>query len=358
MTALEIKGYLHAWTEMLFFLTAGLIIGAVLWFAASELAARGRLFEPFTVGVADRDGTPELIFIFDFFNEYIIDLEFLEKTEAQRRLTAGEIPAFVELPPNFTQDVFHGINTPFTVHIDDRFPLQGNMVQLLASGGIAFLSASQAGVYAALGYAAEQGMAWEDIQRTLLIPVNMAFAQALIRHEALFKQEVLTLAAGSIPEYFLRRFAVFWHMLSLIALAKYLNGYSRGMLARFKLAGIPLRQVHLIKWTGLFSAVAFLSLPIMPIVGVAEALAISVFVSAFGLLVKNGLFIFLSALLMYFASGGIVPFVFLPRGLLPMRWFSLNYWAAAGNVPVILFAGIVIACVWFLFGSGLKMPSR
>jgi hypothetical protein len=371
MAALEIKGYLSAWRELLFFLLAGLIIGAVLWLAASELSARGSLFEPNTVGVVDHDAAPELIFVYDFFNEYIIDLEFMEKAEAQRRLRAGEIPAFIELPRDFTRDVFQGINSPFTVHVSGNFPLQGSMVQLLASGGIAFLSASQAGVYATLGYAAEQGMTWEDIQRTLLIPVNMAFVQELIRHDQLFRQEMLPLAAGDTADYFLRRFVVFWHMLSLVALSKYLKGYSPGMTARFRLAGLPLWKMHLIRWSGLFSAVAFLSLPIMPVIGLAQALSAAVFVSAFGLLVGRlfggggGLFVFITALAMYFASGGIIPFVFLPRVLLPMRWLSLNYWAAAEgltgvfwlpDVVVILLAGIVIA--WFSFGFGLKTRLR
>ena len=344
MAALEAKGYLSAYKELLFFLLAGAVIAVVLYAGVAELSARGSLFEPFTVGVVDHDNTPELIFVFDFFNEYVIELEFMEKDEALTRLIAGDIPAFVELPENFTRDVFYGINSPFTVHLNREFPLQGSLVQMLAAGGIAYLSASQAGVYAALGYALDAGISWEDVQSELLIPVNMAFATELIRHDDLFVREVVPLvdtaragSSGLIGEpagYFLRRFAAFWHMLGLLALLKFLPWYSLGIRDRFKLAGIPFIAAFGIKWAGLFCVVVFMSLPIMPIVGVASALILSVFVSVFGLLSgklfaqsdgARGIFIFFSALGMYFASGGIIPYVFLPRGIYFMRWFSFDF---------------------------------
>lgn len=333
MVALEAKGYLCAYKEILCFLLAGFIIAVTLYMAVAEITSRGSLFEPFTVGVVDHDGTPELIFVFDFFNEYVIDLEFMEKYDALARLRAGEIPAFVELPENFTRDVFYGVNSPFTVHLNREFPLQGNLVQLLATGGIAYLSASQAGVYATLGYALEAGVPWENVQRDLLIPVNMAFAGELIRHDDLFLREVVPLVAGG-ADYFIRRFAVFWHILSLLALLKFLPWYSPGIEARFQLAGVPKHMICGIKWAGLFAAVAFMSIPIMPVLGVASALFSSVFVTTFGLLSgklfkhdgARGLFIFFVALAMYFASGGIIPFVFLPHELLPMRYLSVIYW--------------------------------
>jgi len=347
MVYLEIKSYAAAWRAVLAFLAAGLLVGAVLWLGAGELAARGSLFEPFTVGVVDHDGTPELIFIYDFFNEYVIDLQFMEKGEALTALSAGDIPVFIELPRGFTRDVFHGYNSPFSVHVGGGFPLQANMVRLLASGGIAFLSASQAGTYATLGLA---GDGWEAV----LLPVNLAFAQELIRYDEMFSREVVDLVEGSAADYFAARFAVFWYMLGLLALS--LKGYSAGILARFQLAGVSALRVFLIRWSGLFVAVAVIGLPAVPVLGVAVTLALAVCISAFGLfagrIYSRALVVFFVALAMYFASGGIVPFAFLPRVMLPMRWFSLNYYAAGGDIFIILIIGIVMAC--FSFGLDLK----
>ena len=335
MVYLEIKGYICAYKEIVCFLLAGIVIAWVLYGGVRELTARGSLFEPFTVGVVAHDNAPELIFIFDFFNEYVIDLEFLNITEAKRRLEEGEIPAFVELPSDFTRDIFYGINSPFMVHVNERFPLQGNLVQLLASGGIAYLSVSQAGVFATFEYALERGMAWDDIQRTLLIPVNMAFVQELFKYDDMFVREVVLLAEGG-GTYFIGRFAVFWHMLGLMALVRFLGGYSKGIMARFKLAGVPLWKMYSIKWLGLFFVLALMSGFIAPVVGVAGALIASVYTATFGTLAgklltgvrARGMFIFFAALTKYFASGGIVPFVFLPQGLHIMRFLSINYWVA------------------------------
>lgn len=336
MFYIEIKSYLQAYKELLCFLAAGIIISTVLYAGFNQLSQRGSLFEPFTVGVVDNDGTPELIFIYDFFNEYVIDLQFMDIEEAHAKLNAGNIPAFIELPENFTHDVFHSINSPFTVHVDRRFNLQGNLVQLLATGGISYLSVSQAGVYATLGYAFDAGMPWEEIQRALLIPVNMAFAQELLRYDDMFVREVVPLVQGSIADYFLSRFAVFWHVLSLLALINFLPWYSPGIMARFKVAGVPLYKVFMVKFVGLFVAVFGVSLFIVPLVGLRGVLLSSVFVAVLGLLsgrlfynsASRSLFIFFVALGMYFASGGVVPFVFLPQELAVIRIFSINYWVA------------------------------
>ena len=354
MILLEVKNYLQEIWAIIAFLVAGFLIAWVLWFGVLELSNRGSLFEPFTLGVVDNDGTPELIFVFDFFNEYVIDLEFMTEAEALQKLSDGDIPAFVELPHRFTQDVFHGTNSPFVIHVDSRFPLQGSLVQMLASGGIAYLSASQAGVYATLGYARDFGISWEDTQRNLLIPVNMAFVQQMLNFEDIFRKEVVHLVDGSVTDYFVVRFAVFWHMLSLIVLAKFLSGYAPGIMARFAVAKIPKWQVCGIKWSGLFIIIGIMSIPLMPFIGILQAVALSAFVSAFGLLIgKHPLSIFFAALLMYFASGGIIPYVFLPRALLPMRWLSINYWVAIGNIPLIL--GVSLC---FFSGYVLKTQAR
>ena len=191
MVALEIKGYIHAYKRILCFLLFGLAMGMVLRLGVNELTDRGSLFEPFTIGVVDHDGTPELVFLFDFFNARVMDLEMMEMSQARQKLASGEIPAFIELPPNFTQDIFRGINSPFLVHVNSSFPLQSNLVQLFATGGIAYLSASQAGIYATLEYAAAQGLDTSP----LIIPVNMAFVSELINYDNMFVRETLPLVA-------------------------------------------------------------------------------------------------------------------------------------------------------------------
>jgi nitroimidazol reductase NimA-like FMN-containing flavoprotein (pyridoxamine 5'-phosphate oxidase superfamily) len=174
---IELIRYIREYRRVLFSFAAGAFIFIVLLAGVNVLTERGSLFEPFVIGVVDNDGAPELMFVFDYFNENIADLEYMEYAEARRKLLAGEIPAFIELPENFAADIFTGANSPFTVHVNDRLPLQAGVVRLLASGGIAFLSVSQAGIYAALDEAAAQGLSWEEINNSILLPVNFAFEE-------------------------------------------------------------------------------------------------------------------------------------------------------------------------------------
>jgi hypothetical protein len=112
----------------------------------------GAFLLPFSVGVVDSGDSPEIRFVFDFFND-TIKLDYMDKTDAEQKLSAGEIPAYVELPDRFAQDIMNGSNTPFILHGNSELPLQLALTRLLASGGVAFLSASQAGIYATIDQA-------------------------------------------------------------------------------------------------------------------------------------------------------------------------------------------------------------
>ncbi|MCL1987175.1 MAG: ABC transporter permease [Firmicutes bacterium] len=330
MLLLEIKS--GKYTGILFFWLASLLIFFMLNLAINEITRRGSLFEPFVVGVVNHDEAAEIAFIFNFFDQYIIQLQFMEQSEAMEQLQNGEIPAFIEIPPNFTQDVFVGRNSPFTIYVNNNYPLQVNLTQLVATGGIAYLSVTQAGVFATLEYAQQQGFP----QNELILPVNIAFAMELLTHQNMFNVQVLPLVTGNVSDYFLQRFAVFWQFLGLLAISKILPWYSFATLARFKLAKISKIKVLTIKYFGIFVAMLGVSVPILPILGIFATILSALLISAFGLFVgklcnkdsTRGMLIFSVALFMYFASGGIVPFVFLPTELAVMRWFSLNYWIA------------------------------
>jgi len=282
----------------------------------------------------------------------------LDKEEARAMLASGAIQAYIELPENFTTDIMFGVNSPFTVHVNAGFPLQGRMVQLLATGGIAYLSAAQAGIYATLDEAAASGMPREEINRFILLPVNVAFAMRLLEFEAQFIQKTLPLTGEQPPTvFYAQRFVVFWYMLNLLVFIKILRGYTAGVFARLKLAGVPLWKVLLIRFVGLWKAQVLLMLPLLFFWQNFILLALPFFMSAFAMLAVMlfkqdsvcGLFIFFTALGMWFASGGIIPWVYLPRALWAMRWLSANYWATEGQWWMLLGAGIICLLICYLY---------
>jgi hypothetical protein len=352
LISMEIKRYVAEYRRIAASLAVAVIVGLALWGAAGALERRGYLFEPFTVGVVDNDGAAELRFVFDFLHEAVTDMAFLSETEAAERMRGGTLPAYAALPNNFTEDIFRGRNAPFTLHVHRGFPLQSGMVRLMATGGIAYISVSQAGVYATLDEAEALGIPSADINNFLVIPVNAAYMMNLIEFKNLFTHETLNLTGDvSVGEFYLRRFAAFWTTLTLLTFARALTGYTPGITARLTLAGLAVWKIQIMRIMGFLVVQLALCFPLYFILGVAVGFAWALFLTAFGLLAAAlfkretgfGLFVFFSALVMWLMSGGVAPPAFLPQGLWGMGAWSPVHWAAEGYTLYLIltaFAGL------------------
>jgi hypothetical protein len=360
----EIKKYLSAYKRLLFGLLSAVAACVILLSGVNGLLTRGRLFEPFSIGVVDREGTGEIRFVFDFFND-IVQMDYMDEYEAEAKLKAGAIPAYVELPERFAADIIRGKNTPFTLHGSGDFPLQLAMTKLLATGGVAFLSSSQAGIYATMDYAYEKGMGWEFANRYILYPVNVAFLKQLLNYAELFSAQTVTMTDGrTAAAHYALTFLAFLCMLALPAFAPALMGYNTGVYARYRMAGKHFLHLQCIRLAGVcavhalwvtpaYAAVAYYTLPAgadMP--GICMAgLTLSICVGAFGLMAAAlfkdetafGLFIFVVAFGMLFIAGGLLPPAFLPPALHPLKLASIPHWAAEENAGMLL----TISCVCF-----------
>lgn len=366
----EIKKYAQEYRRILFGILSSALTCVLIYAGVNVLLTRGQLFEPFSVGLVDNDGTPEIRFVFDFFGD-AVDIEYMDKAEAEARLAAGDIPAYAELPPRFASDILSGVNTPFYLYRNADYPLQGALSKLLATGGVAFLSSSQAGIYATLDYAAAHGLSREFTDRYILYPINIAFVKRLLDYEAFFDVQVLPLAEGDMhpAAQYVINFITFLFMVSMLSFSRALNGYHRAVYARFRLAGQPFIKIQWVRLAGigivntlwitpLYTAAAYLSGSGFQLwAALSGGLALALCVGTFGLmaaaLFKNdtvcGLFIFIVALAMLFVSGGIIPLAYLPRAVHGLRFASLTYWAAADAAPV-SGAGVLTAFAVAFFG--------
>jgi ABC-2 type transport system permease protein len=363
---LEVKKYLTAYRRLLIGLLAAGFICVAVGAGADMLLGRQSLFEPFTIGVVDNGGSPEIKIVFDFFNE-AVGLDYLDKEEAERRLTAGEIPAYVELPDRFAQDIMSGVNTPFVLHGNSDFALQLSLTRLLASGGVAFLSSSQAGIYATFDQAREGGMAWEDIERYILMPINVAFVKKMLSYDEFFTAEVLPLTEGTPWTHYVYSFAAFMLILNLLSFTKAMRGHTAAVYARYKLAGVSFPAVQAVRLAGLTVPHILLSVPLYflatrdILLSLAAGFVLAFCVSCFGMAVSAvfkseaaaGLFIFLSGIVMLFISGGIVPLAYLPRGMHALRYAGIPYWAVSAahgsmsGVLPLLAMGLVFMAVFY-----------
>jgi hypothetical protein len=361
---LEIKKYLLVYRRMAFSIAAAVIVCVVIGAGVTALLSRNNLFEPFTVGVVDTGNSPEARFFFDFFDE-TVKLEYMTQKDAERKLESGEIPAYAELPERFAADVISGVNTPFILHGSDAYPLQLALTKLLASSGVAFLSASQAGVYATIDEAERAGMPYDEIQRTIVIPINVEFMRRMFDCDEFFEVEVLPLTEGTPFTHYIYNFAAFLLIINLLAFVKTMSGYTPALYARYKLAGIGFVNVQLIRLTGplvintvlpvLLLFIASRDIPLALIGGLSIAFCVTSLGLMTAALFKNeiasGLFILIAGVVMLFVSGGIVPLAYLPLGMQPLRYIGIPYWAAFtanGNITgaaALCIIGLVFWCV-------------
>jgi hypothetical protein len=346
---LEIKKYLSAYRRVLFAAVSAVCTCWLVLAAVNVILERQSLFEPFSVGVVDYGDSPEIRMVFDFFSENAIQLEYMDKATAEDRLRRGEIPAYVELPERFAEDIIYGANTPFRLYGNNDMPLQWALSRLLASSGVAFLSSSQAGIYATIDLAREQGMEWDFINRYILFPINIAFINHMLRYDDFFVIETLPLTeTGMSPvTHYVFCFTAFLLMLLTIAFVKSLTAYTRVVYDRYRLAGWSVWRVQSIRFAGLFAMNLLLTVPLyglaVYVTGIPfwlGALALAFCVSGFGLMAAVlcktdtacGIVIFISAAVMLFLAGGILPMPFLPQEIHGLRFATIPYWASvAGN---------------------------
>ncbi|MDR1665416.1 MAG: ABC transporter permease [Clostridiales bacterium] len=371
---IEIKKYLLAYKRVLFWLASAGLTSALLIAGVRAALARENFFEPFSVGVVDNGGSPEIRYVFDYFDE-VIALEYLEKPEAEAKLAEGTIPAYVELPESFARDIITGRNSPFTLYGNRDYPLRLSLSKLLAKSGVAFLSSAQAGIYATLDYAAAHGLPGETIDARVLLPINVAFVKKLLAHEEFFDSRTVQATGTSDPgAYYGWTFAAFMFMAGLLSFLPTLRGYGKAVYARYRLAGQSFFKIQFIRLAGLFAVEALIAAPVFtvaaawlnasPALALAKGLSLALCVSAFGLAAAAlfrgkaaacGVFIFLIALTMLFFSGGTVPLAFLPRETHVLRYLTVPYWAAGETFSAcgalsgfaVIFFGV--ACVFEFF---------
>ena len=375
---LEIKKYLLSCKSFVIWLFAAAAACFLLYAGVKTILAGDGFIEPFSIGVVDSGSSPEIRYVFDFFGE-IISLEYLTETEANNRINECSIPAYVVLPEYFAEDIMTGVNTPFTLRVNRGYPLRAMLTKLLASGGVAFLSSSQAGIYATLDYAAVHGLDRAFTDAYVLVPINVAFVKKLLEYDVFFESRVLPLADGDPLLYFCGAFTAFLLMLSLLSFAENLRGYNAGIYGRYHMAGVSRITLNFIRLTGvvivyipvtallygLFFARAGGINPFEAVIhGVSLACCIGSFGMAAAALIKNkagfGLLVFVSGLCMFMFSGALVPFAFIPQKLHALRFASIPYLAVEGSYTSVfallgfsvIFFGV--ACFADVFNKGVS----
>ena len=314
-----------------------------------------QLFAPFTIGVVDNDNSTEVTMLLEMLKNHeslnhLVGFERMPQDIAAERLDSDEIPAYIIVPPGFTQGVIIGENPPLTLVGNESRFIQLSVAKLLINAGVAFVTTSQAGIYSTLDYAYEQGMDWSEVINSLVIPINIEYMKTLLDYEALFTKTELS-ATDNIPsaEYFLNSMLIFLMYLFLITITGTAASSSApSVMSRWRMCGTPLIKVMVIKWTAIWVLLSFFLIPLLPLYGV-KLVAVAAMLSGLGLmsaqLFKNeqaaGLFLFTFAVVTLFISGGSLPLAFLPKIFGKLCLLTPNYWfirlGVGGWIPVVVF---------------------
>jgi len=355
---LEIKKHSTAYLQLLVCLAAALLVGAFVLAAAVTILDRKSVYADFTVGVVNYDDALETKMLLNTFRQKAANLQEMSEDDAAAALKRGDIPAYIVIPKGFADDIKSGVNTPFTLYGNPSLPIQWKLTQILAQGGVAYLSASQAGIYATMDYASANGMAWDDVQKDLLYPVNAAFAKYLLDDSRLYRLAELTTTDGySALMFYGMSFAAFFALLSVQVFIKPLRERDDAA-PRYAAAGLPPVMAQALSVFAIWLGLCAFLLPLFFVVGWKAALlafCLAAYTAFLSKIIKNrgacAFTMFALAAVMLYLSGGIVPPPFLPGICSKLQYFTLTYWFVhVGNkaaAPVLAGAGVA------LFAAGM-----
>ena len=366
-----------------------LLFSFALMLAGSFLLG-GRGFTPLTLAVADEAENAQIPRILSFLGEMdeiksYVQLELVTPQEARDMVAEGLASAALVFPEGFLDSVYSGENLSPMLLLDASRPLEVLGLSLLSESACSMLTNAQRGIALAQAVYEHVGPANIDFNR-MLWDVNMKYALWFIDRIDLFQSQPVSPVGGvlSVAQHYMLSALLFFCFLAPVGLLypAYAWRNQRLWLWRIRAAGqaLPAYALAQILWGalalflllalvlgGLYAAGQWLpmasgasSVPgaallssgmdqpaLHPMLaGMAAALSpkfslyllpalllISLFIAAFTFVCCNTGHIyaavslnFVCASLFLFLSGGLVPAVLLPEGILALRPFSPLTW--------------------------------
>lgn len=322
-----------------YFLSGAIVLAVltgVIAFSAGRILYGEQAVETIEVGVAvpEDDALAEkamkMIASLDSVNS-LCSFVYTDRDRGERMLKAGQLSALMVLPEGLVEGIVDGTNIPVTVIFSENSGLEGAVLRELTEAGASVLRTSQAGIYAADALLKEHGM-------ELSIPeaeadLNRIFMRYALSRENYFRQERVSAAGNvTVAVFYGVSAAVFLLLLMGIPAAPLLRPSSPGLEQSLERMGINRTVQCLIRLLCLFllllavSAVPLVCALHMGVVGnspgvlvmwLLVCLASSAWIQLVFEWCRNSaaaiLFLFFATVTMLFASGGIVPSVFLPE---------------------------------------------
>lgn len=261
----------------------------------------------------------------------LCDFVYLEEEEAKKQLKEGKLFALMKLPDGLIQGIMDGSNVPVVVVFPEGAGPESAVFRELTEAGSKILTTAQAGIYGADEYLYTNGQAY-------LVPnaeedLNRVFLSYALSRDVYFRNETVS-ATGEISAvlYFLISAAVFVLLLLGIPAAPVMRPHSKGFQRMLALKGTAEGFQVLARLFCLTLLLLFITLlPLgycfvndylelsgsLFLIWAACCLAAAAWIQMIYELCRNSaaaiLLQLITAVVMIFMAGGIIPSVFLPE---------------------------------------------
>lgn len=356
---LDLKRYLYEYNKIIINILLMLILCTGIFYVVQHISSNKMFVEPFEIALVDNDNSPEINMFVNYFNENeqignLILIEKMSLSEAIENISLNLIPSYIEIPKNFAENIRSGENEPFKVVGNPKRPIQFLITKLISKSFVAYVSASQAGIYSTIDYAYNNGFSYNEINNKIVYPINIAFALNLLNFIDFFDVKTLSpTGALTFTEHYIVSFTLFFIMVNSIIFIKPIKEvFQKNILSMYKILNIHLWRVVLNQALVMFIIYLILCSHLFLIFGF-KTILIPWVLSLFTIMIyksfkyNSTILIFSLAIIMLFLSGGIIPIAFLPNYFSVLKLFTINYWILNLNLNFISL--IVLFCLSILF---------
>lgn len=358
----EIKITLKTMTGHLFLPLLVFILLFILFSTAAKLSDVSRLMNNgINIGVVKEDENEYIDMLISGVNEMgilnnLINIEEMSLPEARSQILENEIAAYIIVPEGYVEEILRGEMPPLTFVCNLKKPLETSAIMIAAKSSIAILNTSQAGVFATIDFALENGLSAGNFYQKIIIPVNLKFISILINFESFYRFINLSSTGGlDVNDFYARSLSCLFMFLFLVYFYRhYKTFFKKPLLSTYRVNKISISIIVLSKY---LSAIITLAAAFLPMLFIFRTLypalifcfsGILIFASAFFTDKPNGiLFIIIYGLFDLCAGGGAMPIPLLPNSLSFIRLASVNYYAVfyEQGAPVLIIIGLLFTLI-------------
>lgn len=224
---------------------------------------------PIQLGIVNLDESPETEMIIDVLDEAaefgpFLEIETMDETEADNKITANELGAYILLPEDFTSNLYDGYSVTMSVTGNPAQQMESNVVHELINSVMRYIETSQANILLVNEYAKKVDMPSEVRSELVMDEFMRTFMSIAGKDKIISESTVNNYSTSSPLEYF--ALSSFFIVITIWLLAMYHFLYREEtdrLRNRMKLYGVTAlqqmvaRMVVTIVVVGVFAAVGF-----------------------------------------------------------------------------------------------------